>query len=151
MRVWAVALAVALFGIGTSAGLQEQSGLTASALARQIAETGSASLPDSLFDEGSATLREESRKILASVGELLQSDASLKIEIQVHTDDAGGAATNLRLSRSRAAALKSYLVDNLGIAPERLAANGLGQTRPVASNATEEGRARNRRVDLVKK
>ena len=88
---------------------------------------------------------------LAPLGQVLKEDADLKLEIQGHTDNVGQAAANLKLSQDRAAAVKAYLVQTFGIDTARLTTAGFGNTRKVADNATEDGRARNRRVELVKK
>ena len=104
-----------------------------------------------LFDTGRATLKPESAAALAPVGELLRNDAALKLEIQGHTDNVGQAAANLTLSQDRAAAVRTYLLQTFGVAASRLTTSGFGDTKPVAPNTAETGRARNRRVELVKK
>lgn len=71
------------------------------------------------------------------------------VEIQGHTDAVGAAGYNMRLSQSRAEAVREYLLANFDLDPERLAAKGYGETYPIASNDTDEGRARNRRVQFV--
>jgi len=81
---------------------------------------------------------------------VLQADATLRLEIQGHTDNVGAPAANLKLSQDRAAAVKAYLVQG-GVAAARLTTSGLGDTKPVADNRTDAGRAENRRVELVKK
>ena len=104
-----------------------------------------------LFDTGKATLRPESSAALAPVGELLKGDAALKLEIQGHTDNVGQAVANMKLSQDRAAAVKAYLVTTFGISAARLTTSGFGDTKPLAPNTAEGGRAQNRRVELVKK
>ena len=152
MRVWTVlTTALALLAVPMGAEPQPKPEYTAVALAVAIQEKGTVALHEVRFDDGTATIKMESARTLASVGELLQSDPTLKVEIQVHTDNTGTPAVNLRLSRSRAAAVKTYLVENLGITLGRLTTIGFGDTRQVASNAIEEGRAQNRRVELVRK
>jgi len=89
--------------------------------------------------------------MLDQVVALLKQDQSLKLEVQGHTDNVGAAAANLKLSQDRAAAVKDYLVTTGGIAAARLTTAGFGDTKPVAPNTTDEGRAQNRRVELVKK
>jgi outer membrane protein OmpA-like peptidoglycan-associated protein len=103
-----------------------------------------------LFDIDKAFLKLESIPPLQEIVKLLQQNASLKVEIQGHTDDQGSDEHNLALSDKRAKTVLQYLT-LFGIAPERLTAKGYGETMPVASNDTPEGRAKNRRVELVKR
>jgi OOP family OmpA-OmpF porin len=81
------------------------------------------------------------------VAEVLAGRPGELVEIRGHTDDTGDAGFNLRLSQQRADSVRSYLISK-GITADRLSARGLGETAPIASNATEEGRAQNRRVTL---
>ncbi len=81
---------------------------------------------------------------------LLQQNPGLRLAVQGHTDNAGTPAHNQTLSEDRARAVVGALTQG-GIAADRLAASGLGQTRPVADNATDAGRAQNRRVELVQR
>ena len=82
--------------------------------------------------------------------DLMQRNADLKVEIQGHTDNVGKPDANMRLSEERARAVMKALVDR-GVAADRMTAKGYGDTQPVADNSTDEGRAKNRRVELVKK
>ncbi|HEX5437865.1 MAG TPA: OmpA family protein [Gemmatimonadaceae bacterium] len=102
------------------------------------------------FDVGSATIRPESTPTLKEIGQMLTQHADLKLSIEGHTDNTGSAATNQKLSDERAAAVKTYLVTTYHVDASRLAAKGYGDTKPVASNSTPEGRQQNRRVELVK-
>jgi outer membrane protein OmpA-like peptidoglycan-associated protein len=102
------------------------------------------------FDTGKATIKDESTPIIEQMVELMQTNADLKVEIQGHTDNVGKPEANKKLSEDRANAVKKALVDR-GIAADRMSAIGYGDTKPVADNNTEEGRAQNRRVELVKK
>jgi OOP family OmpA-OmpF porin len=102
------------------------------------------------FDTGKSTIKDESQPIIEQMVELMQSNPELKVEIQGHTDNVGKPDANLKLSDERARAVMQALLD-AGIAQDRMTAKGYGDTRPVADNSTEEGRARNRRVELVKK
>ncbi len=83
--------------------------------------------------------------------DLLQGDSALALEVQGHTDNTGTKDGNLKLSKERAEAVKAYVVEKGGIAADRLTTAGLGDAVPVADNGTEEGRAQNRRVVLVRK
>jgi OOP family OmpA-OmpF porin len=133
------------------AAMAQQVEFTAMELARILNEQGSVALHGILFDTGRATIRDESKGALQSVGDLLKQQAALRLEIQGHTDNVGTSETNRRLSEARAAAVKQYLVSNFGVAGDRLLTAGFGDTKPVGDNKTEEGRAANRRVKLVKK
>lgn len=101
------------------------------------------------FDTNSANIRDESVPELREFADFLREYPGVTAEIDGHTDSTGRAEYNLRLSRLRAEAVVEYLVDAEGIDGSRLTAVGLGQTRPVASNDTPEGRQRNRRVEAV--
>lgn len=103
---------------------------------------------DVLFDTGSATLKPGAREKLARVAGILASHPDLKIEIEGHTDSVGGDDYNQGLSERRAEAVRAYLVQQK-IPPTSVDAEGFGESRPVASNATPAGRQQNRRVELV--
>ena len=100
-----------------------------------------------LFDTGSATLQPSSREQLRNVAAILVAYPSLKIKIGGYTDDVGDDAANLALSQARAESVRSELIA-LGVASDRLEAEGYGEQHPAVSNATEEGRAKNRRIAL---
>jgi outer membrane protein OmpA-like peptidoglycan-associated protein len=99
------------------------------------------------FDSGAATLRPESHDQLGAVAQILKAYPRVKVKIGGYTDSVGQAAANQRLSEERAANVRGELV-KLGIAADRLTAEGYGEQHPVADNATEEGRARNRRISM---
>jgi outer membrane protein OmpA-like peptidoglycan-associated protein len=101
------------------------------------------------FDTGKATLKPESTPALEQIAKLLQSRASLKLIVVGHTDNTGAMDLNMKLSADRAAAVMAALTSSFRIEASRLRAHGAGPLAPVASNRTEEGRAKNRRVDLV--
>jgi len=82
---------------------------------------------------------------------LLQKNASLSLRVVGHTDSTGDFAHNMALSEARAKSVVAALSTRFGIAASRLSAHGVGPLAPVASNETEEGRAKNRRVELVRK
>ena len=133
------------------AGMEQKVEFTAAELADALRAKGSVALHGILFDTGKATIKPESAAVLAQVGELLASEAALRLEIAGHTDNVGAKAANQRLSEDRAAAVKAYLVKTFAVADGRLTTAGFGDSRPVADNATEGGRAQNRRVELVKR
>ncbi len=102
------------------------------------------------FDTGKATLKPEADIEINRIKELMVKDASLKFEVQGHCDNTGSNAVNDPLSQKRAEAIVSRLVE-MGIAKDRLTAVGRGSHEPIADNSTEEGRAKNRRVEFIKK
>ena len=118
-------------------------------LAAQLDRDCHVALYGVLFDFNKAVLKPESDSILQRVLAMLQKSAALKAEIQGHTDNVGGDAYNQKLSEARAASVVAWLTAH-GIAPARLSAKGYGETRPVASNDNDEGRAKNRRVEIAK-
>ena len=99
------------------------------------------------FDTGKSTLKPSSNKALNDLAEVLKLKSTMEVQIEGHTDDVGNEADNLKLSQERADAVKKYL-SSKGIAAARVTAKGFGQTMPVADNATEEGRSKNRRTSL---
>jgi outer membrane protein OmpA-like peptidoglycan-associated protein len=101
------------------------------------------------FEFGKATLRTESYPALAEAAQIMKNNPDIRVEIQGHTDSVGSDKANLTLSEKRAYAVMNWLVQFGGIDAQRLSAKGYGETRPVASNDTEEGRQLNRRVDFV--
>ena len=103
-----------------------------------------------LFATGKADLQPESRPVLKEIASTLSKYGDLKILIEGHTDNVGGAASNLTLSDARAAAVKAALVSDFGIDGSRITTKGLGDTKPSVPNTTSAGRAQNRRVEVVK-
>lgn len=110
---------------------------------------GRIALYDILFDTDKATLKQSSDKQLQHVVTLLQTNPQLKMEVQGHTDSDGEDAYNAKLSQQRAETVVAYLA-LFGIGGERLTPKGYGETKPIASNDNAEGKAKNRRVELVK-
>lgn len=102
------------------------------------------------FDTGKSTISLDSAGILDAAAAALKEAATLKVEVGGHTDNVGTPEANLKLSQARAQAVMAALIDR-GVKADRLTANGFGQTAPIADNRTEDGRAKNRRVELVKK
>lgn len=111
---------------------------------------GRVAVRDIHFDTNSADIRPESREILEQIGSMLREHSDLQLMIEGHTDDQGEFDHNMQLSGERAAAVKAWLAENMGIEDSRLRTMGLGPTQPVADNDTEEGRQQNRRVELVR-
>jgi hypothetical protein len=117
-------------------------------LAARLRKDCRAPLHGLFFDFDKATLRPASDAVLARALEALKATAPQAYEVQGHTDNVGNDAYNQKLSEARANTVTAWLAGQ-GIAAPRLAARGYGRTQPVASNTTDEGRARNRRVELV--
>ena len=102
------------------------------------------------FDTGKSTIKPDSDKTLDDAAAALKAAPSLKIEVGGHTDNVGTPQSNEKLSEDRAKAVMAALVKR-GVAASRLTAKGYGQSAPIADNRSEDGRAKNRRVELVKK
>ncbi len=116
-------------------------------LKQQIQQSGTVAIYGIHFDTGSAKLRPDSTTSLNEILELIKSIPSSRWIIAGHTDNQGGAEYNLELSRDRANSVVGWITQH-GIAGSRLTAKGYGLTRPVANNATDSGRALNRRVEV---
>jgi outer membrane protein OmpA-like peptidoglycan-associated protein len=114
-------------------------------------ETERLSLKDAIhFDTAKDSIKPESFKILDQIAELLRQHSELKrVRVEGHTDNVGGGAYNKDLSERRARSVVRYLIERGKVAPGRLEAAGFGFERPVASNATATGRAKNRRVEFT--
>jgi len=119
-------------------------------LRRDLAEKGRAAVYAIRFGVDSADVTPDSEWVLGNIIDVLRADPSLRLRIEGHTDDTGTAEHNRDLSMRRAQAVMRYLVEQGGIEPGRLTARGFGSERPLAPNDTPEGRARNRRVELVR-
>ncbi len=103
-----------------------------------------------LFDNDSDRLKPDSAPVVQAIARGLETNPNLKLLIEGHTDSVGNAAHNLDLSKRRAEAVKGILVSQFKVDAERLTTAGLGSTKPIDSNDTPQGRAQNRRVELVK-
>ena len=122
----------------------------AASLANDINRTGHASVYGIYFDTGKADIKPESGATLKEIAKLLQGDRMLKLYVVGHTDNQGALDLNLDLSRRRADAVLAALTTKYAVPASRLRAYGSGPYAPVASNDREDGRAKNRRVELVK-
>jgi OOP family OmpA-OmpF porin len=121
----------------------------AQAMADAIAESGKLDVYGITFATGQATISPESNVVLSDVVAVLKANPEWNIRVEGHTDNVGTPAANLKLSQARAAAVVGWLTAN-GIEASRLTSAGLGDTQPIDSNATDAGKAKNRRVVLVK-
>lgn len=121
----------------------------ANAMAEEIFETGSISIYGILFDFDKADIKPESASTIKEIATLLDDNPNLKLYIVGHTDNKGSLDYNTNLSQKRAEAVVAALVSDYGIESDRVTPKGLAFLAPVTSNSTEEGRAQNRRVELV--
>ena len=119
-------------------------------LAEQLEKSGRVKVYDLYFDFASSTLRPESDKVLSQIAKVMHDHPDWKLSVEGHTDNYGGDKSNLELSKHRADAVVNALAANYGTDANRFAAAGFGASRPVDTNDTLEGRARNRRVELVR-
>ncbi len=122
----------------------------ADAFMNDLKATGHAAVYGIYFDTGKSDIKPESAQAIGEVAKLLKNAADLKVYVVGHTDNVGGLEANMKLSQSRADAVTQALIRDHGISASRLKAYGDGPYAPVSSNDTEEGRAKNRRVELVK-
>ena len=123
--------------------------VNADTLAENIARTGHVAVYGIYFDTGKGDIKPESEPILQEIAKLLQQNPELKLYVVGHTDNVGDLTYNMKLSQARADAVVKILVSQYSVDANRLKAHGVGPLAPVASNKTEEGRAKNRRVELV--
>jgi outer membrane protein OmpA-like peptidoglycan-associated protein len=123
--------------------------VNADAMKKAIVETGRVALYGLFFDTGKADVKPESKPALAEIVKLLNGEPSMRLLVVGHTDTVGSPQVNQELSLRRAQSVVDSLVKGHGIDPERLQAAGVGFASPVATNRNEQGRAKNRRVELV--
>jgi len=132
---------------------EELSGRLGAALS-QVADTQSTArgmivnLPDILFDLNESTLKADAKMVIAKLAGILLIMQDLNLRIEGHTDSTGSYDYNLKLSEARARSVFDFLAAQ-GIEPERMIVKGYGPDRPIADNGTNEGRSRNRRVEIV--
>ena len=101
------------------------------------------------FPSGKSTIQPDYFSLLAKVQRAIRKFSNASITIEGHTDSIGDERYNENLSYERAMAVKKYLLANMGLDESRITAVGYGESRPIASNATKEGRAQNRRIDVI--
>jgi outer membrane protein OmpA-like peptidoglycan-associated protein len=134
-------------GVGGSTGSGSGS---AAALEQSLEESGRAEVYSIYFEFNSDEIREESRQTLGEIAAILERRPEWRLSIEGHTDGIDSDEYNLDLSRRRAAAVSHALIVDYAVAGARLKHEGFGEARPVDTNETIEGRARNRRVELVR-
>lgn len=122
----------------------------AAAFGSDLKATGHVAVYGIHFDSGRSEVKAESEPALAEIAKLLAQTPGLRLKVVGHTDMVGSAETNLKLSQARAEAVVKALVTQHGVGASRLKGYGVGPLAPVATNDTDEGRAKNRRVELVK-
>ena len=133
-----------------AAPMQQEVAADADALGKGLAAEGRVAIYGIYFDTGKSAVKPESAKALEEIVKLLQQNPGLRLFVVGHTDSAGQQESNLKLSRDRAAAVVKDLIAR-GVDGKRLEAAGVGPWSPVATNRTEEGKAKNRRVELVER
>jgi outer membrane protein OmpA-like peptidoglycan-associated protein len=129
--------------------MQQEVTMDAAAMASGLKNAGSVAIYGIYFDTAKSELKPESNSALNEIATLLKEHPALKVFIVGHTDMVGDPAANARLSQARAQSVVTSLVAKYGVASPRLIPFGAGCFAPVATNKTEEGRAKNRRVELV--
>ena len=122
----------------------------AAAMSSDLKATGHIALYGLYFDTGKAEVKPESKPALEEIAKLLKQEPALKLKVVGHTDLVGALEANMKLSQARGEAVVQALVTQYQVPAARLKGYGVGPLAPVASNDTEEGRAKNRRVELVK-
>ena len=129
---------------------QKMTFVNADEMSKSLATSGRIALYGVYFDTDKAELRADSQQTLQEIAKLLKAQPQLKLHVVGHTDNQGGADHNVDLSRRRAASVVQELAAKFAVAANRLDSFGAGWYAPVATNDSEEGRAKNRRVELVK-
>ena len=123
--------------------------VSAAEITKNLESNGKVALYGITFDFNKATIKPESRPTLDEIGKFLKDNPAQKIYVIGHTDNVGGFDSNMQLSKARAASVAADLTKTYGVAADRMVASGVGLQAPVAPNTTEEGRAKNRRVELL--
>jgi outer membrane protein OmpA-like peptidoglycan-associated protein len=130
--------------------MKQEVSANAEAMGNDINSTGHVAIYGIYFDSGKAEIKPESDTAIAQISVLLKNNVSLKLYVVGHTDNVGTIDSNMKLSKDRADAVVNTLITKYGITAARLKSYGVASLVPVASNDTEEGKAKNRRVELVK-
>lgn len=135
--------------VAPSAMEERMAFVDADEMSKSLADAGKVTLYGIYFDTDKDAVRPDSQPTLQEIGKLLKGSPQLRLRVVGHTDNQGKADYNLDLSRRRAASVVRELTSKYGISADRLDAFGCGLYAPIAANGTEEGRAKNRRVELV--
>ena len=131
-------------------GMKQEVVASAEVMGNDINATGHVSIYGIYFDTGKSEIKPESAAAISEIAKLFGNDAELKVYVVGHTDNVGSFDSNMKLSKDRADAVAKTLAGKHGIASERLRSHGVSSLAPIASNDTEDGKAKNRRVELVK-
>jgi outer membrane protein OmpA-like peptidoglycan-associated protein len=123
--------------------------VNAEEMSRAISLDGRVALYGIFFDTNKADIKPESKPALDEIAVLLKQEPALNLHVVGHTDNVGGYEYNLNLSKQRADAVVKILTEQYGVKADRLTSNGVAYLAPVAANSSEDGRAKNRRVELV--
>jgi outer membrane protein OmpA-like peptidoglycan-associated protein len=123
--------------------------VSSASLEESIQEQGKEIFHNILFDFGSSTLTESSYETIETLADYLKQNSSQKFYIVGHTDNVGGLAGNQVLSEKRAKSVREALINKYGVSAAQISAHGVGQLSPISTNTSEEGRALNRRVEVV--
>jgi OOP family OmpA-OmpF porin len=150
IEAWADFTGQYILTIVEKAGMAQEMIASAAAFADGLKATGHIAVDGILFETGKSALKPESDPAITEVAKLLKEDAGLSLYVVGHTDNVGALEGNMKLSQDRAQAVVQALIKTHGIAATRLKAFGDGPYAPVSSNDAETGRAKNRRVELVK-
>ena len=122
----------------------------AEAFSNDLKKTGHVAVYGIYFDTGQSVIKPESEAALSEIAKLLKKESGLKVNVVGHTDNVGSMDNNMKLSQARGEAVVKILITKYGIAADRMKGYGVGSLAPVASNDAENGKAKNRRVELVK-
>src|SRR5947207_8766442 len=133
----------------TVKSMQQEVTADASSIADELTKSGHVALYGIHFETGKATILPDSESVLSEIAKMLQQNPDVKASVEGHTDNIGQAASNQSLSEKRAQAVVAWLTSHR-IDNSRLKAKGWGASKPVEENSSEDGRAKNRRVELVK-
>lgn len=150
VEVWADHTGQYILTIVEKEAMTQQLVASADVFSDGLRTTGHIAVEGIYFDTGKSALKQESAAAITEVAKLLKGESELKLFVVGHTDNIGALDGNMKLSQSRAQSVVDELIKTHGIASSRIKAYGSGPYAPVASNDAEEGRAKNRRVELVK-
>jgi OmpA-OmpF porin, OOP family len=131
-------------------GMAQEIVANAEVFSNGLKNTGHVAVYGIYFDTGKSAIKPESEAALSEIAKLLKTDTGLKVNVVGHTDNVGTVDNNMKLSLARGESVVKSLISKYGIAADRLKGYGVGSLAPVASNDDETGKAKNRRVELVK-